>query len=84
MEGARVMTKITLPLCIVVALTWVPASLSDNIELKQPRQASRDMFPDGWEHDFGTVLRGTKCRHAFWIVNTSSRPLQIVKVRLTH
>jgi hypothetical protein len=40
------------------------------------------MFPNGVEHDFGTVRPGTQLRHAFRIVNTSNVPLQIISVRI--
>jgi hypothetical protein len=36
------------------------------------------MFPDGVEHDFGTVQRGTLATCTFRIVNTSNVPLKIV------
>ncbi len=39
------------------------------------------MFPDGVEHDFGKVQRGTIVKHAFRVVNTSDVPLQIIDVR---
>jgi hypothetical protein len=38
-------------------------------------------FPDGLEHNFGKVTRGTFCMHAFRIVNTSRQPLRIVGLR---
>ena len=40
-----------------------------------------EKFPDGVFHDFGTVKRGTKCEHAFRIVNTSTRPMRITELR---
>ncbi len=44
-------------------------------------EVSLTMFPDGREHDFGTVRRGEQARHAFRIVNTSAVPLRIVSLR---
>src|SRR5262245_20083255 len=39
-----------------------------------------EMFPDGLEHDFGNVTRGTQCRHTFRIVSTTEVPLQIISL----
>jgi hypothetical protein len=40
-----------------------------------------DRFPDGQEHDFGRVARGTYSKHAFRILNAADVPLEIVSVR---
>jgi hypothetical protein len=39
------------------------------------------MFPDGLVHDFGKVPQGTKCQHAFRLVNTTNAPIQIMLLR---
>ena len=40
-----------------------------------------DRFPDGRNHDFGRVAKGTYCKFAFRIVNTADSPLEITSVR---
>ena len=35
------------------------------------------MFPDGRDHDFGEVKKGTTLQHEFRIVNTSNEPLHL-------
>jgi hypothetical protein len=47
----------------------------------QAQQRPDPMFPDGREHDFGSVPQGTQCKHTFRLVNTGSAPLQIVSLR---
>ena len=39
------------------------------------------MFPDGVDHDFGTLLAGMPAKHVFRMVNTSKVPLHIVSLR---
>jgi hypothetical protein len=39
------------------------------------------MFPDGVAHDFGKVTRGTQCRYAFRIINTTNVRLRIISLR---
>ncbi len=46
-------------------------------------QRPSPMFPDGLEHDFGRVPRGTQCQHTFRIVNTGAVPLRLVSLRFS-
>ena len=39
------------------------------------------VFPDGVNHDFGTMLSGMPAKHVFRMVNTSKVPLHIVSLR---
>src|SRR5262245_14164930 len=48
---------------------------------KKPADKTNTMFPDGTEHDFGKVLKGTLLKHTFRIVNTGNVPLRVVEVR---
>jgi hypothetical protein len=64
------------------ALTCSAACLAAYLSLQDAQGASPPtppsrMFPDGLEHDFGTLKRGTIAKHVFRVVNTSSAPIQI-------
>jgi hypothetical protein len=51
--------------------------------IDKDREGTRDArFPDGLEHEFGKVARGTYCKHAFRIVNTSQSPIEITAIRV--
>jgi hypothetical protein len=84
MLQAMFVTDIKLATMIVLlALIGNGACLSDagNEDTKGLAEASFPMFPDGFDHDFGKVMRGTEAKHVFRIVNTSAVPLHIVSLR---
>src|SRR4051794_9000227 len=67
MFGAQVITALTL------ALLSLPAMAAP----QQPGVA----FPDGQEHDFGKLQRGTRAWWAIRVINTSRTPVRISAVR---
>jgi hypothetical protein len=58
-----------------------PGTLDGNELLLQAEEDATDarMFPDGRDHDFGTVNRGPILQYAFRIVNTAEVPLRITR-----
>jgi len=56
---------------------------ASNKDANSPADQAEKMSPLGLVHDFGKVTRGTLCRHAFRVVNTSDAPLQIVSLRIS-
>jgi hypothetical protein len=81
--------KIVMSLLLLLTISGIlPAGVPAPVTSPQPpdNDANRTakvskMFPDGIEHDFGLVLRGTRCKHSFRIVNTSELPLKIQSLR---
>jgi RNA polymerase sigma factor (sigma-70 family) len=48
---------------------------------KKDKLPVEEALPDGREHDFGRVKRGTVLEHTFRVVNMSNVPLQLTSVR---
>ena len=73
--------KITMA-TVLLSLACSAVGMETGNENPQNRvQTSTTMFPDGLEHDFGTVQSGTFAKHAFRIVNTSNLPLRLISLR---
>ncbi len=67
--------RITVMACIVIVGVTFPV-----FAIRAPVDR---MFPDGVEHDFGTVAAGTRCKHAFRVVNTGRAALHILDLRIS-
>jgi hypothetical protein len=52
-----------------------------NADANKLAENADKMFPDGLEHDFGRVQRGTQAKHAFRVVNTSNVTLRVISLR---
>jgi hypothetical protein len=81
----RAITLIALTCCVVCWASYYSAHMGQGAPLrplpgKDAKAPANKMFPDGLEHDFGTVIRGTECKHTFRIVNTTDGPLQITNL----
>jgi hypothetical protein len=61
----------------------MPAGQSLCDEVKNFSETTVTMFPDGLDHDFGKVTRGTQCNIAFRVINTSKVPLRISSLRMS-
>jgi RNA polymerase sigma factor (sigma-70 family) len=61
---------------------------SDNGTVELPAEkkdpTKDDTFPDGRNHDFGEVKKGTTLHCEFGIVNTSNEPLHLNEIRRTY
>jgi RNA polymerase sigma factor (sigma-70 family) len=67
-----------------VGIEWVqPPKPKAEAEPKKGDKKNDDRFPDGRDHDFGKVKRGTSLEHSFRIVNTSTVPLHLTSVRVS-
>ena len=79
---ARTIVLMVLTCSGVYVSASVPEKDTGNTQTKKPTGGKIDrMFPEGNEHDFGKVTKGTQCKHSFPMVNSTNAPLRIQGLR---
>ena len=82
--------KLQVTCCIMLSFGYISASVFPQVFTKKAAVAQEaktaddegdkkvNRFPDGLDHDFGKVARGTYAKHAFRIANISDSPVEIL------
>ena len=66
---------------VLLSLTCGGVCLLRHLPMQKSAEIIDPMFPDGVEHDFGTLRSGVVATYVFRVVNTSNVPLRIISLR---